>query len=268
MEYPQLIQIETTSVCNAACQFCPHKDIKREAGQMSWGVFAEIIEQCKEAKIERICPFLNGEPFADSLFLERLEYINKELPETKLYVFSNMSLLDEEKLQKLSKIKNIETFFMSLTSYDSDSCKKYMNLDFDTVRKNVMNLINLNKENNFIKQLQASSIDSGDCIENNKFYDCWGVIGIDVYFISEKENWLGNIQSNKRGNQKTICSRANHLCVYWDGSVPLCCFDADAECDFGNIRNKSLLKIFNSSEYKRYRQEMKRDLEPCNRCTV
>lgn len=267
MDYPQLLQIETTALCNAGCSFCSHKSMKRTKGEMSWTLFIKIIEQCKELKVKRICPFLNGEPFIDSLFIERLAYINQELPDTKIDIFSNMSLLNSEKLYELSKIKNIETFFMSLTSYDTTSCKKYMNLNFDTVHRNVLSLIALNRKEKFIKQLQGSSINMG-LEENNKFKNCWGNVGIGNYFISVKQNWLGSIQSNVVSNQNIICPRAFHLCIYFDGTVPVCCFDNDGKYTFGNVKDKTLLEIYNSEEYRQYRILKKKDLEPCNRCTV
>lgn len=267
MQYPNRIQIETTSLCNADCVFCQHKTMKRKTGEMSWKLFTRIIEQCKEFKINYILPFLNGEPFMDSLFLERLEYINNHLPEVELEIFSNMLLLDETKLKRLSNVKNIRTIFMSLTSYDSDSCKKYMSLDFNKVKTNVLNLIKLNKEKKFIKQIEASSMDMGK-VENDKFKKCWGNLDITKYFITKKENWLGKVKSNAISNQNIICPRAFHLCIYHDGRVPLCCFDGDAEYIFGNVNNQHLLEIYNSDKYKQYRQKPKKDLDPCNRCTV
>lgn len=267
IEYPHLLQIETTALCNARCVFCPHKSLSRPLGQMSWDLFVKVIQQCKKLRIKQICPFLNGEPFLDSLIFDRLNYINQELPNVELAIFTNMSLLGPLELQALSRIKNIDTFFMSLTSYNSISCKKYMNLDFNSVYRNVSNLIKLNKEKKFIKSLQGSSIHM-NLAENKKFKDCWSNLGIDNYFISAKENWLGEVQSSKKSDQNVICPRAFHLCVFFDGTVPLCCFDSNGTKTFGNIKDTMLLEIYNSKEYRHYRVCVKKDLEPCNRCTV
>ncbi len=267
MSYPGLVQIETTAECNAQCIFCSHKSIKRKLGEMPWKLFVKVIDQCKELNIKRICPFLNGEPFLDSLIFKRLEHINKVLPEVELHIFSNMGLLDAKKLQKLSKIRNIRTFFMSLTSYDSESCKKYMGLDFDKVYSNVLGLLKLNKEKRFIQCIRGSGIDSGSG-KNSKFVACWSGVGITDYFISARENWLGAIRSSKQSNQNSVCPRAYHLCIYYDGTVPLCCFDNDGEKTFGNVNDKTLLEIYNSEKYRQYRILKKKNLKPCNRCTV
>jgi len=262
-----LIQIETTALCNARCLFCPHKDLKRPLGVMEWDLFVEIIKQVKELGVHKICPFLNGDPFTDPLLFKMLEYINKELPDVKLDIFTNMALLLPDKLTKLSKIKNIETFFMSLTSHNKASALKYMGLEFDTVYTNVVNFLKLNHELHFVKSVQSSSLDT-NTYANQKYLECWRAVGLEKHFIARKENWLGNIESGSSINSQVVCPRTSHLCVYWEGTVPLCCFDADGYKTFGNIADKKLIDIYNSEEYKKYRTTIKAKLDPCRRCTV
>ena len=57
MEYPSLVVLETTSKCNAKCFFCPHGTMKRAKEDMPQILFDKIINDCKELKLNYICPF-------------------------------------------------------------------------------------------------------------------------------------------------------------------------------------------------------------------
>lgn len=261
------VQIETSSLCSAKCIFCPHKDLKRKTGFMSDFIFNKIISGCRSEGVASICPFLNGEMFTDPKIFERLEIINKELPKTKIVIFSNMSLLDAEKINKLSNIKNIAFFGMSLTHYDEESCKFYMGLDFNVVYRNVMNLLATNKNKKFIGRIQISSIDAGD-VENKKFRTMWGGIsGVERMFISARQNWLGKIKSSIPINNNRVCPRAFHLCILSDGRVPLCCFDAESTYQVGDINTQTVSEVYHSEKYRAYRNNIKSDLTPCKWCT-
>lgn len=268
MEYPTLVQIETTSRCNAKCFFCPHKTMKRPKEDMPQVLFDKIVKDCQEIKLKSICPFLNGEPFADSLIFERLEQINKELPDTFIDIFSNMSLLDEGKIDRLSLINNINNFVMSVTSYNEKSCKDYMGLSWKAVFKNIQDLIGLNNKRQFIKHLQIASANINE-EEKKKLRNQWqGINGIERFFITTIQNWKGDIVNRVDINSDIICPRAWHICILSNGKVALCCMDQEGDYSIGDIKKNTILEIFNNEKYKRYRTLKKKDLVPCKNCSM
>ena len=268
MEYPTLVVVETTSKCNAKCFFCPHRTMKRAKEDMPQILFDKVINDCKESKLNHICPFFLGEPFMDRLIFNRLEQINKELPDTFIDIFSNMSLLDNEKIDKLSQIDNIDNFIMSVTSYDEKSCKEYMGLRWNTVFKNIQDLVEANNKRQFIKHLQISSIHI-NIEEDKKLQKRWqNIKGIEKLGIYAMQNWKGDVPSNIDINLDIICPRTQHICILSNGKVALCCRDQEGDYSIGDIKKNTILEIFNSEKYRKYRTHKKKDLVPCKSCSM
>jgi MoaA/NifB/PqqE/SkfB family radical SAM enzyme len=268
MESPSLVQIETTNMCNARCDFCATQFNDNTRMVMSNELFEKIIDDCKQFSVNTICPFLNGEPFMDKNILDRLGYINKELPSTGLDIFSNMELVTQEKVEKLSHIKNINSFVMSVSGYDKESSYRHQRVDWDKVYNNIKYLVNKNLTNRFIKNLQlvAMTYNEEEKILCSKIWKTFK--GIDNFFFTVKQNWLGYIKSDLNISLDYICPRTSHITICVDGRVSLCCFDGLCEYPIGNVNENSILEIYNSEVYKKYRTHKKRDLIPCNRCTV
>ena len=83
-----------------------------------------------------------------------------------------------------------------------------------------------------------------------------------------KQNNGTVILKNKLHNR---CFRMWSSCVMtWNGDVLPCCFDKDANYIMGNIKNKKLEDVWNSSEYKVFRKKIffkRKDIEMCKNCT-
>ena len=115
IEIPRLVAIETTNRCNARCKFCPNNSLARDRRVMDDDLFKKIIEDCKEFELPAIEPFLQGEPFVDPKILDRLAYINDNLPNTKLRLYSNASALTPQKSDALREL-NVDKLFISLNT--------------------------------------------------------------------------------------------------------------------------------------------------------
>ena len=105
----KLIQIQTTSSCNARCKFCPYKDswFINNPGKMSDKLFDKIIRNIKKLDKEfdgTICPYLMNEPFTDKKLLNKIETIYNNFPNALVEVSTNAELLDEQKIDKLIEL--------------------------------------------------------------------------------------------------------------------------------------------------------------------
>lgn len=62
-----------------------------------------------------------------------------------------------------------------------------------------------------------------------------------------------------------------YLMVYWNGDLGLCCWDADKYMNLGNIKDSSIIELFNSPTFKEIRKNMLElnceDLYPFNQCS-
>ena len=74
---PLRVRLGSTNLCGENCSFCPHKDMKREQGKMSMGLYKRLVNECAEWGVPEIVIQEFGEPFRDPLFFERVEYAYK-----------------------------------------------------------------------------------------------------------------------------------------------------------------------------------------------
>ena len=71
---PEIVQIESTNICNAKCVFCPRDEMHRRQGVMSFDLFKKIVDECAELGITHVRVHNYGEPFIDRRLVEKVRY--------------------------------------------------------------------------------------------------------------------------------------------------------------------------------------------------
>jgi 2-iminoacetate synthase ThiH len=51
---PDIVQIESTNLCNAKCVFCPRDEMHRRQGVMDFDLFAKIVDECAALGITHV----------------------------------------------------------------------------------------------------------------------------------------------------------------------------------------------------------------------
>src|SRR5688500_5555806 len=51
---PEIVQIESTNICNAKCVFCPRDDMHRKQGIMTLDLFRKVVDGCVELGITHV----------------------------------------------------------------------------------------------------------------------------------------------------------------------------------------------------------------------
>src|SRR5918995_4259683 len=51
---PEIVQIESTNICNAKCTFCPRDEMHRRQGIMSFDLFKKVVDECAELGITHV----------------------------------------------------------------------------------------------------------------------------------------------------------------------------------------------------------------------
>lgn len=100
------VEIETVNRCNGMCDFCPvsRKNESREFKQMSWECFKNIIDQLAEMDYSgKLALFSNNEPFLDESILEKHAYAREKIPNCRMHLFTNGTLLTIDKFIELIK---------------------------------------------------------------------------------------------------------------------------------------------------------------------
>ena len=91
---PEIVQIESTNICNAKCVFCPRDEMHREQGIMDMALFQKIADECAALGITHVRMHNYGEAFVDRQLVEKVRYA-KAIGIREVGLISNGSLITE-----------------------------------------------------------------------------------------------------------------------------------------------------------------------------
>lgn len=110
------VEIETTTLCNWNCEYCPSTYKKRKTHVLGLKEFCAILDECtKYNKIETVCLHIYNEPTLDPFFFERINEIKKR--NLWVEIFTNGSMLSKDKCEHLADsgiVKKVVINFPSL----------------------------------------------------------------------------------------------------------------------------------------------------------
>ncbi len=274
--------IEITNICNLACSFCPID--QRQAESMNIEKYEKIIKQVSPLT-EQVCLHLMGEPLAHQQITEILEISNKY--EAKIQLTTNGLLL--KKYQDLLISSNcIRQINISLQSYMDNYPQKNMTEYLDMIYL-------------FIKSIQENRPDIylnlrlWNLVEDKEQW----VNEVIFKYFEEKLNIIinrtvdtGSIKSKKIAEKlylhfdsrfewprmelpfqgmKGRCNALNdHLAIHADGTVVPCCLDDQKIINLGNILDKPIEEIINSTRAKAMKNGFQSGVlveDLCQRCT-
>lgn len=143
-------------VCNLRCNMCKPKsdsffDYTCEQIKRNLDDYFNLLNSIKGYKLERLFLTTNGEPFYD---FDRTYDFLKSITEDdfkKVSIITNCTLLDEEKIKKLSELKNVE-ITVSIDDIDEETYKKIRN---NNMFKKVMSNTLLLNEHKLLKAVNV-----------------------------------------------------------------------------------------------------------------
>ncbi|MFC1461776.1 radical SAM/SPASM domain-containing protein, partial [Verrucomicrobiota bacterium] len=277
--YPQIVQVETTSLCNSDCIMCPHSKITRKKGHMDFGLYKAIVDDCARNQefVKTFFPFLNGEFFLTPNWETYLVYARDKLPNTTIGIFTNASLLD---IKTINTLLEIAPDWINI-SFDGTSKEAYerirRKLDFEQVQNNIIQLM---RQRDLLKKgkprVTISIIEMEQSPhELESFYKRWKQI-VDEVTSGTYSNWGSGVEDKYPQHQETgkrkPCSRLwYNFTVLNTGDVAICCLDYDGEIIIGDVRKQSIKEIWNGeqmTELRRLHLEGKySELSLCTNCS-
>lgn len=242
--------IETTSVCNTNCFFCPHENMKREKMHMPDDIFNKSVEEIKKMGLRDIglCNF--GEPLVDPKIVERVRIVKKNY-DCSVHIITNALALSNDVAEGLIDA-GLDKLTVSLDAVDKDSFKKIRLGSYEKVVSNIKNLMELKKKKNadnpFVcVRFMVSKDNKKDA---RRFIWMWKNIVDEVAF--------GRIHDFYHGGQHLLNAPClflwESLVILSNGDVTVCCVDYEGKLFVGNIMEKSLWEIWNSEEIQRLRK--------------
>ncbi|MBW1861760.1 MAG: radical SAM protein, partial [Deltaproteobacteria bacterium] len=256
-DFPLHLSIQTTSLCNASCIFCPSPEIKNifPPKIMERNLFSKIIRECKVHKeIKAINLFMNNEPLTDPYIIERIHRVKKKVPWANVNIFTNGLLLTDELGDKLigSKLNWINISFHGIRE---TTIQKSMGTPYKTTLDRINKFIEKAKETKYLNSfiginfLKHKYLTDEEIEEAMEYWKSKGIEQISCFLgpISR----AGNVSSlPKIYNQSKIvgCSSVledDMIHINEDGIVTLCCMDWRREVVLGDLKNQSIHEIWN-----------------------
>jgi len=296
-----LVQIQTTSICNGRCICCPYKEswYMKNPGYMSDELYEKILNDIVEYDPKfsgKFCPYLCNEPFADKKIVERTEMAYNILDNPFMELSTNCELMTPDKTDAIYDIYKKHNFYgnfgLSHHGIDKKSFEHNMGIDYDKSIKNMIYF--LQKFDGKMRigiQDMAYSLDQKFRMNPyravdrylNKLIDDNGINRHNL-ILSPKvfHNRAGNVHTDGWDYQKIIrkiddrnpfdCLRATRcLHVIYTGEIIGCCMDYYNETISGDLTQMTVKEYFDSGNYEEWKDMVRGKLESsenfiCKRC--
>ncbi|MBU0628407.1 MAG: SPASM domain-containing protein [Nanoarchaeota archaeon] len=234
------VAIETTSICDRVCSYCPHSDpelrSQRPQKEMEEDLFRKIIDELALMGYrDKLQLHHYGEPLLDPHLKRRVRYARQKLPEVYLHFGSNGDHLTPERVEGLVQA-GIDSILV--TNHDKGS-----NLPPNLAK---------------LRQHLIDNPDMADHVKIRLYLNRWFTRG-------------GLVQIPKESRlEKPYCAQGQHvLTINVDGDVVICSNDYLSEVRLGNIIEQNIMEIWDSKRYRKLRADIrarKFTEDICQRC--
>jgi radical SAM protein with 4Fe4S-binding SPASM domain len=250
---PEIVQIESTNICNAKCVFCPRDEMHRRQGIMSLDLFRKIVDECAALGITHVRVHNYGEPFVDRKLVEKVRYA-KQKGIKEVGMISNGSLITEQVARGMIDA-GLDAINISVDASGKDVFESTrIGLKYDKVIANIERLVRLRAESGRRHpKLILSFVRQNNSADEQAFIEHWRKIA-DKIHITDLHNWGGTL--HQRSDVNYPCYRPwLTFTVLWDGRVSLCCADFDGRTILGDLNTETIEQIWNNERYRAVRRE-------------
>ena len=274
--FPPYLLLEPVSACNLRCPMCFQIDKtftrKPYMGMMKWDLFTKVVDEADEIGTGAITLASRGEPTMHPKYGDMLKYIRDKKNIFELKTNTNATFLTEKICNTIFE-SEVSTVVISADHYEKkqfEILRKGSN--FEKIVKNVEMLFNIRKKNfpNSKTEIRISGIDYNKNLNREKFNQFWERISDNVSAGYAVERW--DTYNNKPiKNIKSACSYLwDRMYVWFDGKCNPCDADYKSYLSYGNVMDKSIIEVWNSTKLKELRSKHlnsdREKINPCDRC--
>jgi radical SAM protein with 4Fe4S-binding SPASM domain len=238
----KLIELETINRCNNTCSFCPANKLvdTRDFALMSEELFLKIIAELNELNYDgSLALYSSNEPFLDKRIIKFLKIAHENLPNAKLHLATNGTLLTLDKFKEAMKYLDI----LSINNY--------------------------NDENELIPPVKEIS----QYIKKHSEYE--NRVVIVKRLKTQKMHTRGGNAKNRKIQKPLISSCYNpftQVVISSKGTLSLCCNDIYGSETMGDLNNEKLIDIWQGEKYQLIREKLyqkkhgRENIEICSKC--
>jgi len=236
------IRIETSTICNAKCVFCPTSSRLREI--MDLDIFKFYLDKSLNElgdQITQISFSGFGEIFTDKGIIDKVRYASSK--KLDIHILSNGSLITKNDIDNLYDI-SIKDIRFSLHTTNSDNYSKIMNFKFkfDDIMKIVNYAIEYKSENTEVI-ITANIVEENKDDVDNLIKEFGDRCVLEIWY---PHNWIYGKKYRSGKISKKTCGRPFNgpIQIQINGDVIPCCFDYDNKLVLGNLKTNTLTEIF------------------------
>lgn len=236
----QRIEIETLNRCNGECSFCPvnrHLD-PRPLKKMDEALFKKIVKELHDLNYSgHVAVYSNNEPLIDARNVEFNEYLRAQVPNAKIYMHTNGTLLTEEKFLRLIA---------------------------------VLDELIIDNYNDSLELLPAAKIVQDYCKMHPEAIQ-------KVTIAMRKQNEILTTRGGAAPNRSEKISYADRRCslpfrqmvIRPDGKLSLCCNDALGTKTLGDLTRQTMVEAWYGPAYQSIRKQIydgRKNIDICKYC--
>lgn len=270
LDQPREVSLETLTLCNARCNFCPYPALDRKGTKMPTDKIYSLIDEMSVFKRPFFfSPFKVNEPFLDDRLQDICERFLARCVNGQLRLFTNGTRLTRTNLQWVESLSRVEHLWISLNATDPEEYRTLMGLSFDLTAKRLDEFHRYTFQG-WPHPVVLSRVATDDMARNHQFVmDCRQRWPLFQAVLLKRDGWLGHVTPGSPYIPSTPCARWCELSILATGRVALCCMDSVGDYPLGDVYRQTLLEIYNIAEFRERRigTIARRSLTPCNRCT-
>ena len=268
----QHVEIETSTVCNWKCEYCPNAHIPRKPQMMGLDLFRIVLQRAAEyGKVKVISINSYNEPTIDPLFYERLELIKKY--KMRLLLYTNGSNLDTDKILYIKKLNILDRVFVHLPSLNQETFQSLTKSnDYTKTLTAIKQCLLHGLPVSISMQKHSKNIRSDAELLKKQFPGA----ELKLFNAADRSGTLQNLYSQNINIQHQYLSScllfSMTLNIGVGGDLFICCNDYNHLYEIGNVRNHNFESIMNCHSYTTLRKKIFGEIEAepnfiCRRCS-
>lgn len=271
LDQPFEVSLETLSLCNAACEFCPYPTVSRRGTRMPDELIDRLVDEM--ATFERpffLAPFKLNEPLLDKRLIPLCERVNRDVPNATLKLFTNGSALAPDKVEGAARLRNVAYLWVSLNAHEPDEYERVMRMSFERTAKRLDGL----HASGFSHPVILSAVARGEPHDEAFRFYCFQRWPKFTALVIKRDAWLGYTEAGTDIVPDAPCSRWLELSVMATGKVAHCCMDSgeDPRWTIGDLTRQTMREVYNAPLWRERRERLLSrkqldDRSPCAGCT-
>lgn len=249
--YLKYVEIEASTVCNQACNFCPVSVNPRPAYKMPLTLYEKIVSQLKPYRhtMEGVLMLRYNEPTVDSRFLDQVRILkDHDIP---IGLNSNATGLTPRRVDELLLMGGLRFLSINLSTLDRT---RYQNERSRDHLKLVMRNMDYIKDRPVAERMDLAVLGSGDETHKNDFkaiqqHFSGSHFDVQYHEIMDRAGYLDighkppGLHNNLAGCEQTGSRPLQWLTVTPQGLCVLCCEDYDEDYVVGDLNTQTVAEV-------------------------